>query len=352
MKKIVAIIIIIIIVIGAISLVKKRKSAVDNAPTASLLKTTVEAFMPIVKEISSSESFLAKLEAVNEPKISSKLSGYVKKVYVSESARVKKGDLLVELDSVEVQGSVDAIKASVLSANLDMKLSLKDLSRSRALYDVGGISKDSYEKVELMVENKKAKLLSAKSSLSAKENLLTYTKITSPIDGVVGTIFIKEGSLSSPGKPIITIIGDEKQLIFSYAAETDIKVGQSVLVGGFRESISAIYQSSKNSLMTAQIKLKNTLNLPSGASVDIKVILGSSKGTVVPLNALLHNSSDVSVMVFKDGQFVEQKVKIKLENDEFAMLTATLKEPVAVGSEAKLSRLPSLKNIKVVFNGK
>lgn len=351
MKKIVAILIILLIIIGAITLVKKRKSAVENAPTAHVMKTTVQAFMPVVKDISASESFLATLQGVNEPQISSKLSGYVKKVYVDESDRVKKGDLLVELDSVEVEGAVESMKATLLSAELDLKLSLKDLKRSRALYDVGGISKDSYEKVALMVENKKAKHLLAKSNLASKENLLTYTKITSPIDGVVGTIFIKEGSLSNPGKPIVSIIGEKKQLLFSYATSTKIKVGQSVVVEGFVEVVSAIYQSSKNSLIAAEIKLKNRLDLPTGASVEIKVLLSDAKGTAVPLNALLHESG-VSVMVFKDGEFKKVKVEVKVQNDEFAIITPSIKEPVAVGSEAKLSKLDSLKNTKVVFSGK
>jgi hypothetical protein len=146
-------------------------------------------------------------------------------------------------------------------------------------------------------------------------------------------------------------VGNEKRLIFSYSQNTPIKVGQKVEVNGFDEEITSLYQTSKNALLSAQIALKNDLNLPSGASVDINIVFKSEKGIAVPINALLHDDG-VSVMVFKDGQFSKQKVELKVANNKFAIISPAITEPVAIGSESKLSRLPALQNIKVVFDEK
>ena len=350
-KKIIAFLIIAAIVVAAVTLVKKRKKAVEETPTAKVMLTTVKAYKPTVQEVSKNEIFLATLQALNQPQISSKLSGFITKIYVKESQSVKKGELLIEIDNADIISSVESLKASQHAAKQDVAQAYKSLKRSKALFDIGGISRESYEMAQLSVQNKKAKLITFDKNIKAKENLLTYTKIHAPIDGKVGTIFIKEGSLSAPSKPIMDIVGNEKRLVFSYASNTPIKVGQKVEVNGFSEEVTSLYQTSKNALLTAEIALKNDLQLPSGASVDIKVTFKSEKGVAVPLNALLHDDG-VSVMVFKDGQFSKQKVELKVANDAFAIISPEVTEPVGIGSESKLSRLPALQNIKVVFDEK
>ena len=351
LKKIIGLLVVIAIIITAVTLVKKRKKAVDNAPTAKVMLTTINAYKPTVQEISEQESYLATLQALNQPTISSKTSAYITKIAVKESQHVKKGDLLVEIDNADIISSVESLKASQSAAKQDLALAYKNLKRNRALFDIGGISREAYEMTQLAVNNKKAKLISFDKNIKAKENLLTYTKIHAPIDGVIGTIFIKEGSLSAPGKPILNIVGEQKRLVFSYAVNSPIKMGQKVEVNGFIEEVTSLYETSKNSLMSAEIVLENDLNLPSGSSVDIKVTFKSEKGTAVPLNALLHDDG-ISVMVFKNNQFYKEKVEIIVADDTYAIISPAISEPVAIGSESKLSRLPALQNIKVVFDAK
>ncbi len=350
-KKIIAFLIIIAIIIAAVTLVKKRKKAVEETSTAKVMLTTIKAYKPTVEEISENENFLATLSAINQPQISSKSTGFIKKTYVKESQNVKKGELLVEIDNADIITSIESLKASQFVAKQDLSLAYKTLKRSKALYDIGGISRESYEISQLSVENKKAKLITFDKNIKAKKNLLTYTKIHAPIDGKIGTIFIKEGSLAAPSKPIMDIVGNDKRLVFSYTTNTPIKVGQKVEVNGFTEEITTLYQTSKNALSNAEVLLKNDLNLPIGSSVDISVIFKSEKGTTVPLNTLLHDDG-ISVMVYKDGQFIKEKVTVKVSNDSFAVITPEINLPVAIGSESKLSRLQALQNIKVVFDEK
>jgi RND family efflux transporter MFP subunit len=336
-------------------------------------------YKPIVKKISESESFLANLQAMNQPQISSKLSGYLKKIYVRESDAVKKGDLLAELDLVDVKAAINqqqnALDASIFSkeslkanfsvAVADLNLAKESVERNRALYEIGGIAKESYDNSLVMLQSKKAKVLASKKAIEAKQkeisslkealkvkqNQATYAQIVSPIDGVVGDIFIKEGSLSAPGKPIMNIISNKKRVIFSYAPNTPIKIGQKVEIEGFSEEITAIYDNSKNGLTTAEIALKNDIKMPIGSSVNIKVLFKSAKGVAVPLNALLHDE-DVSVMVYNGDMFEKQRVDVVVEDDNFAVISPSISKPVAVGSESKLSSLLALQNIRVVFDEK
>ncbi len=348
-KKIITFIIIIAVILMAVKLVKKRKESIENAPTAKVMLTSVKAYRPTQKELSSKESYLASLQALNQLTVSSKTTGYIKKIYVKEAQYVKTGDLLAEIDNVDIITSIESLKSNLTSAKENLSLAYKSLKRAKALYDIGGISKESYEIAQASLSAKKSQVTTIQNSIKAKQNLLTYSKILSPIDGKIGVIFTKEGSLSAPAKPIMEIIGDKKRLLFSYTPDTAIKVGQKVIIDSFEESITSIYPNTKNSLATAEILLTHELNLPIGSNVDIDIVFETKKGLAVPINALLHDDG-ISVMVFRDKHFEKQKVKIEVSDDEFAIISPMIKEPVAIGSEAKLSILPSLKDIKVVFD--
>lgn len=351
LKKIITFLIIAAVIVAAVILVKKRKQAISEAPTAKVMLTSVNAYKPSIQKVLESETFLATLQSINQPQISSKSSGYITKIYVQESQNVRKGDLLVEIDDEEIRSGIEGLKANLRVAKQDLAQSQKNLQRTKALFNIGGISKESYEMAALSVQSKKATLVNITENINAKENLLTYTKIHAPIDGTIGTIFIKEGSLAAVGKPIMEIVGDQKRLIFSYTPNRVISVGQDVLVNGEIEKISTIYDVSNGALMRAEIALTQPLNLPNGASVEIQVVLKRDEGLAIPVNALLHEDA-VYVMVYKDGHFSKQKVDIVAVNDTFAITSPQIKDPVAIGSESKLSKLPVLQNIKVVLDEK
>jgi multidrug resistance efflux pump len=59
------------------------------------------------------EGYLAQIVSDKSIKLSTKLAGYIEKVYVSESQVVKKGDVLVSIDAIEIRSNIDALKATL-----------------------------------------------------------------------------------------------------------------------------------------------------------------------------------------------------------------------------------------------
>jgi multidrug efflux pump subunit AcrA (membrane-fusion protein) len=126
MKKI---IITIIVLIGVAALGIKGKSVLEarKAEVANVALPTVEAVsVPVVVgaegTLAQKESFIAQILSDKSIKLSTKLAGYIEKVYVEESQEVKKGDTLVLVDAVELRSNIDLIKATLRTQKSDLAL--------------------------------------------------------------------------------------------------------------------------------------------------------------------------------------------------------------------------------------
>ena len=201
------------------------------------------------------------------------------------------------------------------------------------------------------LEVKKANIQSLKEKLKSLKNQLTYLTIKAPFDGEIDTIFLHEGDLAVMGKPIISMSDYSQKLIFSYAPTQKITIKKSQKV--FYENqeigeINSIYNTSKNGLVTAEVKLFKEIDKPFGSSINIDVLIASEKGCILPDSTILHKEDSNYVLAFEDGKFVPMKVDITLQNKNFVAISPCPKVPVATANETKLSALPAYNNIKVV----
>lgn len=133
MKKIIGIVIIIVIIVSAVKLFKTRQASLAEAtppPPPTLTLSLVEARQG---EVTKSETFLAKLESQREIKITTKLSGYIKKIAISQSQYVEKGDLLVHIDEEELLTSIKSLRVTKNSSKMTTTShikSIKEISNS------------------------------------------------------------------------------------------------------------------------------------------------------------------------------------------------------------------------------
>ncbi len=160
-----------------------------------------------------------KVEPEEKIEIKSKVAGQVVEVPVDESVHVKKGQLLLRLDPIDYEREVARADADVAMAKIGLEFAQLNLDRKkRGLADRGVAQVD----VDLAMNEFKAKtvaLRSAQIALETARDRLRYTRITSPIDGTVLELGIKQGEVVTPGvqqtfegRPLLTI-GDLSTLI-------------------------------------------------------------------------------------------------------------------------------------------
>lgn len=145
------------------------------------------------------QTYAANLEGQQNVEIRPKVNGFIQKIYVDEGQMVKKGQLLFKLETAVLNQEANAGRAVVNAAQVEV-------DRLKPLVDRKIIS-------EVVLETAKAKLAQAKSTFSSTQANIGYGTIVSPVDGVIGSIPYKEGSLASATSEMpLTTVSDTRNM--------------------------------------------------------------------------------------------------------------------------------------------
>lgn len=125
------------------------------------------------------------LSALTTVQVGSQVSGIISKIYVDFNSNVKKGQLLAELDPITFQSVVDQRRADVERAQVELRNMKLIFDRAKNLLDNQFISRQEYDTADANVKSAEAAVKQAEAALKQAETSLSYTKILSPIDGVV-----------------------------------------------------------------------------------------------------------------------------------------------------------------------
>ncbi|TKC06565.1 efflux RND transporter periplasmic adaptor subunit [Pedobacter polaris] len=158
----------------------------------------------------------AVIQGIQNVDIRPKVDGYIERILVDEGAVVKKGQLLFTINAPQYEQQVRTASAAISSAEADVNAAQLQVNKTKPLVDKDIISKYELESAQLTLQSRRAALAQAKAALvNAKVNL-GYTRITSPVDGVVGSLPFKAGSLVSgtSALPLTTISNTAK--VYAY----------------------------------------------------------------------------------------------------------------------------------------
>ena len=145
------------------------------------------------------QTYPANLEGQQNVEIRPKVNGFIQKIYVDEGQMVKKGQLLFKLETAVLNQEANAGRAVVNAAQVEV-------NRLKPLVDRKIIS-------EVVLETAKAKLAQAKSTFSSTQANIGYGTIVSPVDGMIGSIPYKEGSLASATSEMpLTTVSDTRNM--------------------------------------------------------------------------------------------------------------------------------------------
>ncbi|MEH6703906.1 MAG: efflux RND transporter periplasmic adaptor subunit [Galbibacter orientalis] len=154
------------------------------------------------KKITGYKTYPTSIEGVINSGVRAKISGYIKDVLVDEGQQVSKGQVLFRLETESLTQDAGAAQASVNVAQVEV-------DKLKPLVEKGIIS-------EVQLETAKANLAQAKSNYSAINANINYATVKSPVDGFVGAIPYREGTLVSPSDQIpLTTVSDIKE-VYAY----------------------------------------------------------------------------------------------------------------------------------------
>ena len=198
----------------------------DKSQTQQAMQSPVLSVMTVTETSSTLDTAVpTSLEGENDVEIRPQVSGFLTKVHVQDGQRVQKGQVLFTIDQVQLQAAVEQAKAAVEVAQANVNTAQTNANNNKILLDKNIISESAYQTSVDALNAAKAQLNQAKAALVSAQKNLSYTSVTAPVSGIVGTIPYKEGTLVSPST-LLTILSNNSsmQAYFSLNEKTLIEL--------------------------------------------------------------------------------------------------------------------------------
>ena len=271
-----------------------------------------------------SKNLPGELLPFQQSKIAFEITGRILSIYVDIGDKVKKGDLLAQLDDSEINASLEQAVA---------RLDLADqvLKRFEDLRKKGFISIQDYDKA-------KSEYLVAKSQVKYFEVKKSQTILRAPYDGFIQNRFVDEGTVINGSNPILEILDANKveahvsipeNLIPNLEVFNDysFQIGQKTVFGTLKRLAPMAASGSNSRLAIFEF---NDFFIP-GSLIDLVVkVKKNEKGIWLPINSLSQSEQGLwSVYtVSNDGTNTVEKdiVQIIHFENNFAFVSGTLKD--------------------------
>ncbi|MBS7563203.1 efflux RND transporter periplasmic adaptor subunit [Mucilaginibacter sp. Bleaf8] len=159
------------------------------------------------KNTTLNSDYPATLQGQQNIEIRPKIDGYIDRIYIDEGSVVKKGQLLFHISAPQYTQDINNAAAAVASAKADVSAAQLQVNKAKPLVEKDIISHYELESAQYTLQARKAALVQANANLANARTNLGYASVTSPVNGVVGTIPYKLGSLvnSSTTQPLTTV---------------------------------------------------------------------------------------------------------------------------------------------------
>jgi len=174
-----------------------------EAPLAESLPVEVEAVLPTT--FTRHFEVRGSMEAVSEAFISPEINGQIQHVAVRRGQQVKRGALLLSLNTDITQLSIEEVKT-----NLELAQIVYDKQEELWEKNIGS---------ELQYLEARNNLASLEARLATLQKQLELASITAPFDGVVEEIMVKKGELASPGMPLLHLVNLDRMRIKAQVSE-------------------------------------------------------------------------------------------------------------------------------------
>lgn len=271
--------------------------------------------LPVLAVPARTERLALEIEALGTARanesieVTSKTSNTVTTVRFTEGQQVRKGAVLVELDSEQARADLAVAEAA-------LKESASQYRRSRELFETKVLSQQQIEQIEATHDANRARVAAARARLND-------TIVRAPFDGRVGLRRVSVGSLVAPGT-VMTTLDDTSSIKLDFSVpETAVGALEPGLVltatsaaypeqrfAGIVASIDSRIDPTTRAVTVRAILPNDSGLLKPGMFLTVRLERGATDMLTVPEESLLPEQGDMFVWVVADGQASKRKVQI------------------------------------------
>lgn len=154
-------------------------------------------------------TFSGVTQAGMESRLSFKVSGTVKSLTVKVGQKVKKGQLIAEVDAKDLRLQVQQAQAGYAQARAQMVNARAAYERTRKLYETQNASKSDLDAARAAFSSTKASVASAGKQIEMARSQLGYTRLRSPTAGAISMVAVEVNENVSPGKVVVAVTAKE-----------------------------------------------------------------------------------------------------------------------------------------------
>ena len=331
------------LVAGGVKAVKKARAKDAATPKAKIYPIVVSSMTPKISQVKLTLPYLAEVANDKDVKLSSRIAARILMIKPSGS-HVKKGDLIVKLDTTSIESSLSSVKEQLQAAKITLDNLQRTHKRTLELLKVKGASIEASQKEESLIASAQASLNALKQKEIELKNNLSYATITSPVDGVIAKTFSNQGAISAPGKPLVAI-SSKNGFYLMVRVPTDLPIRGVELSG--RTYAATALGSTYNGLAEYKVYTGDT-NLTSGDRVEVNVLVFNQKAILLPFDAILNRDGKSYVLVIAGNRANVQEVHIIQSAQEGVVISDNLEgKKIVVAKPDILLKLTSGYSLKV-----
>ena len=266
---------------------------------------SVKVAQVFVQKVPQEAVYTSTVQAYVKNNIVPQTAGRITKINVEIGDRVRKGQVLAEIDKAQLQ-----------QAQLQLHNAEVELERLRTLYNAGGLSKSDLDAIELQYNVAKTQV----------NNLIENTTLLSPIDGVITARNYDAGDMYAMSAPIFTVEQIKPVKLLVAVSESDyskVKKGDRVTITAeafpdltFDGKIDRIYPTIDPTTRTFNVEVvvsNNYSTLRPGMFARVKINFGENDSVVIPDVAVVKQQGSGERFVYvlnEDGTVTYQKIEL------------------------------------------
>lgn len=276
-------------------------------------------------------SALGTVTAYNTVSLEARVSGQMLTVNFIEGQKVRKGQLLLQIDPRPYQAALDQAKGTLAKDEANLKNMQAEAQRYNALYQAGVISKESQQLQVSNAGQAEGTIAADKAAIEAAQVNLGYTRIYSPIDGVVGLRQVDPGNIVNAGgsTPLVVITQVQPIAVVFTLPEDQIGLVQNAMKGGNKLVVEAYDRSDSHKIAAGTLlTIDNQIDTTTGTAklkaifdnkdaslfanqfVNVRLILRDRQNAIViPTAAIQSGTNGDYVFVVNDGPTPKDKLK-------------------------------------------
>lgn len=229
----------------------------------------------VQKKVKLWDEFSGRIEAVETVELRPRVSGYLAAVHFHEGSEVSRGQLLFSIDDREYRAAVESARANLARAQSRVALARTELARSERLIKEQATSQGELDQRRGELQQALADAGSMQAAVTQAELNLSFTRITSPINGRIGAAMVKPGNLVSPGSSLLSTVVTMDPIYVTFEGDEQVYLKyQAMSQNGQRPS-------SRDARNPVQVGLANETGYPhKGEMVFVDNQLNPGTGTI------------------------------------------------------------------------